>query len=114
MFHIDVTLEDTRIIAVEHRIPMDPDEVLNVEKFEAMSPKPIKLPRDKHDGTFDVTLADQHTGQTAVVNLTAEELAEGLRVGLLGLDTEEAYENPHIISLQGKLSELPSNLSFIP
>lgn len=113
MFHIDVTLEDTRIIGVEHRILLDAEELVDVEEYEEAN-KPIKLPRDKHDGTFDVTLVDQHTGQTAVVNLTAEELAEGLRVGLLGDDSEAAYDNVHVRSLQEKLSKLPRNLSFIP
>lgn len=93
---------------------MEGQELEDVKRLRALRGEPGDECVDKHDGTFDLTLVDNLTGRTAVVNLTCEELAEGLRVAILGDDSEEAYSNEHIKSLQAKLAHLPNSLSFIP
>lgn len=58
MFHVDVTMEDSRIIAVETDTPC----------------------------VYDVTFADNVSGKRFVKRLTGESLGRVLLVGIAGID----------------------------
>lgn len=113
MFHFDCTMEDVRIVAAEHRVPLDEEEMSARErniKFEPDHP----FPKDKHDGTFDVMHIDGTTGRTHTINLTMEELAIVIHLGMVGDESAaHLYDTVQIKRYQELMKDYPA-MSFIP
>lgn len=118
MFHYDLTQEDTRIIATEHRVPLTGDDLEYAARHNAVS-KDLgapQMPSDKHDGTFDVLHIIGPTGRTHTINLTSEELALVIYLAMVGDEgklSEFAWETKEVKRYQ-ELMKDHQELSFIP
>ena len=118
MFFYDAEQEGLRLIAKEHRVPLDADEIKyrneTMARAAAKGEQVPYLPDDKHDGTFDVLHCETLTGKTKEINLTHEELADVLYLGMRGdEDLPEFYEKTSIKRYQ-ELMKDARELSFIP
>lgn len=121
MFHYDMTQEDGRIIAVEHRVPLVGEELEYAQKVNLQVDKGLLEAKerrclDKHDGTFDVLHVDALTGRTKTVNLNHEELAAVAYIAMLGDDgklSKILWDSPEIKRYQSLIGE-DHFLSFIP
>ncbi len=116
MFHFDCTMEDVRIIAVEHRVPVDAQELIFLTRtnLERVNEGKLPIPLDKHDGTFDVKHVDALTGATHTLNLTTKELAVVMNLGISGGEGDDnLYETDEVRRYQVLMKD-HEQLSFIP